>query len=481
MEEHAFHPLDYVSVLRRRKWWFITPLLLCLVGGGIAALVMPREYWSQAMIGVAAPKLSPDMLKGLSSLDAVERQRSVSQYLLSTAVLQRVAREEQLAPKGTPDDVASSLRKRVTINVDAPIGVSARAGDRGFDSFRLGYKDADPERTQRIANRLATVFVEENSKFNTERAENTSDVLRQQLTVSQQKLTKIGEELARKKQANMGRLPDQIDANIQMVNGLRQQLESISMQLNGEMNTLNMVETQLQQMRQGAAGSVIVPTSTVAAQGRIVQLQQQLAQARANGWTDKHPEVVSLQGEIAQAKSELAALKKDAGGAANQDLLQADPLYRQKLGERDAAKARINTLRVAESQARAQIARYQGAVAAAPMVEQDLQPIVREYELEQKNYADLKSKYDTALLQGDIARQQGGERFSVLYGAGRPVLVSVQPLRVMIMALVAGFVLGAGLVFGREFLDRSVYDVRALQDEFEIPVLGEIPRIHGAA
>jgi capsular polysaccharide biosynthesis protein len=38
-------------------------------------------------------------------------------------------------------------------------------------------------------------------------------------------------------------------------------------------------------------------------------------------------------------------------------------------------------------------------------------------------------------------------------------------------------VLGAGAALGREFLDRSVHDTRALQHEFEVPVLGEIPRI----
>ena len=36
-------------------------------------------------------------------------------------------------------------------------------------------------------------------------------------------------------------------------------------------------------------------------------------------------------------------------------------------------------------------------------------------------------------------------------------------------------------VIGREFLDRSVHDARALQNEFEVPVLGEIPRIHAVA
>jgi len=78
----------------------------------------------------------------------------------------------------------------------------------------------------------------------------------------------------------------------------------------------------------------------------------------------------------------------------------------------------------------------------------------------------------------DLARKQGGERFSVLYPANLPdEPFEPQPLKIMAMAIVAGFVLGAGAALGREFLDRSVHDSRALENEFEVPVLGEIPRI----
>jgi capsular polysaccharide biosynthesis protein len=52
-----------------------------------------------------------------------------------------------------------------------------------------------------------------------------------------------------------------------------------------------------------------------------------------------------------------------------------------------------------------------------------------------------------------------------------------KPLRVMLMALAAGLVLGGAGVVGREYLDRSVHDARGLRDEFELPVLAEIPRI----
>jgi capsular polysaccharide biosynthesis protein len=106
--------------------------------------------------------------------------------------------------------------------------------------------------------------------------------------------------------------------------------------------------------------------------------------------------------------------------------------------------------------------------------------VQREYALETTRYNDLKAKYDAALLQGDIARQQGGERFSILYAATRPERISPSPVKMLIMALAAGLMLGAALLVGREFLDRSVHDARALQSEFELPVLGEIPTIHRA-
>jgi capsular polysaccharide biosynthesis protein len=37
------------------------------------------------------------------------------------------------------------------------------------------------------------------------------------------------------------------------------------------------------------------------------------------------------------------------------------------------------------------------------------------------------------------------------------------------------------LAFGREYLDRSVHDVRTLRDEFDVVVLGEISHLEQAS
>jgi polysaccharide chain length determinant protein (PEP-CTERM system associated) len=480
MEERPFHPLDYLTVLQRRKWWLIVPIVASLAVGLVALKVLPKEFRSHAKIGVAAPTLSNDLLRGLSSLDAVERQRAVSQHLLGTTVLERVMREEQVLPDARPEDRAAWLRNRVTIEVEAPFGVSTRAADRGFDSFKLGFKDSEPARTQQIANKLARVFVEENSKYTTARAELTADVLGEQLKQSQDRLTELEGQLSAKKQKHMGRLPSMMDANLSMANGARLQLESISQQLRMEQQQLSLVESQLQQMRQGVGTAPLTSTATVAiqsTQGRLNLLQQQLTQARANGWTDKHPEVMTLQEEIKQARAELTGMKQDGN---HSEELKSDPIYVQKLAERDATMARLRSLRQGADQARAQISQFQSRVEAAPIVEQDLSSVQRDYDLERLRYADLKTKYDTALMQGNVARNQGVERFTILYAAGPAELISAPGYQVLALALIVGLVLGATLLIGREFLDRSVHDTRDLQSEFEIPVLGEIPRIQGA-
>ncbi len=479
-EERSFHPLDYLSVVQRRKWWLITPLVVCIVAGALLALLLPREYLSQATIGVAAPTLSQELLRGVSSMDKEERQRAISQQLLSPTVLQRVVREEKIAPERPVDETAAWLRGNVAQNISVPQPIGKADNTKGIDSFLLGYTDSDPQRAQRIANRLAYVFAEENSKRQIERSENTSEVLSQQLQSSQARLTKLENDLREKKQNYMGRLPAQVNANVQMVNGLRSQLESISTQMRGEQDRLSMVESQLEQMRQGGAGDAMTASGAAAVQTvqrRINELNQQLTQARANGYTEKHPEVISLQEEIKQARAELAVARK-ADPASRDELLGADPLYRQKVQERDAARLRINELRRSSTLVQSQIGQYQSRVDAAPMVEQELTSLEREYELEKLHYTDLNNRHQQAAVAEDLTRKQGGERYSVLYPATLPTSpLKPDQLRIMVMAIAAGLVLGAVAAIGREFLDRSVHDARALQTEFEVPVLGEIPRI----
>jgi succinoglycan biosynthesis transport protein ExoP len=483
MEQHSFHPLDYMAVVNRRKWWFVVPLLICIGAGAAAVALWPKKYLSRAAIAVISPSVSPDFFRGVSSMDPIERQRAVQQLLFSPSVLERVIRDEKINRSKPAADVAASLRDNLSKNIEVPIpiGLNGRPDpSRGIDFFYLGYTDKDPARAQAITNRVASVFVEENSKIQSERVQNTTEVLQQQLAESQVKLTDIENKLRTKKQAYIGRLPDQVGANVQMVNGARQQFESLSIQIRAEQDHLAMVEGQLDSMRQGVGVEGVTSSSMAAsqaAQKHLDDLQAELNADRAKGYLDKHPDIQRLQEEIKQAKADLVASKTQQP-ANREETLKTDPIYRGKVQERDLARIHLRELQNAAGNAQSQIGAYQSRVDSAPVAEQELASLNREYESEKKRYDDLSTSYRNARSAEDVNRKQGGERFSVLYPADLPSKpIEPQPLKIMALAVALGLVLGAATAVGREFLDRSVHDSLALQSEFEVPVLGEIPRI----
>ena len=478
MEQQSFHPLDYLSMLNRRKWWFIAPLVACVTLGALTVLVWPKRYVSKATIGIQSPTLSSELIRSGTVMDPAERQRAVQQLLL-----ERVIREERINPSKPPSEVAGSLRDNLAKNIEVPptLGLNGRPDPtRGIELFYIGYTDRDPARAQRITNRVAQVFVEENTRALTERAANSAEVLEQQVNESQMRLADLEGKLATKKKGFVGRLPEQIGANVQMANGARNQFESLSMQLRTEQDRLSMIESQIDQMRQGV-GAGAMTTSSIeaarAAQKHVEDLEAQLAQDRALGFTDKHPDVERLKREITQARADLVASKRDQ--PANRDeLLKADPIFRQKLEERDLTRLRIKELKNSAAIAERQIGEYQSRVEIGPVVEQELASLERDYNDEKTRFADLQTRLNNARVAEGVARKQGGERFSILYPATLPKdPIEPQPLKILAIALVAGLVLGVAGGVGREFLDRSVHDTRALQNEFEVPVLGEIPRI----
>jgi polysaccharide biosynthesis transport protein len=263
-----------------------------------------------------------------------------------------------------------------------------------------------------------------------------------------------------------------------MVAGLRQQQETTSMSLRSEQDRLAMIERQIEAMTQGTPDAPMARTGGGTAQERLVLLRQQLDEASTN-YTEKHPEIQRLRGEItateAQAKAEMTRPAAD-----RQPALNASPAYRQLLAEREATRLRIRDHERSIARASSEMSRYQGRVETAPMIEQQLSSVNREYEFEKTQYTNLAERHQSALLAEDLERRRAGEQFAVLYPAYLPSRPSSPNVpRLLLFAILGGVLVGGGLVFAREYVDRSVYDARVVHTEFELPILAEIPRIAG--
>jgi polysaccharide chain length determinant protein (PEP-CTERM system associated) len=482
MTERRLHPLEYVVVFKRRRQWFVIPLAICAAVGLLLALFLPPTYRSSATIAVQAPAVSPDLVPARAGLDRDERVRALTQQLRSPVVLERVAREEGLTAEQPIEEVTQRLLQGISVEIPKPLTKTDR--EPPLNSFEIVYRDNEPQVTQRLANRLANVFVDEHSRSREAQAEGTAEFLASQVRRSEERIASLENRLRTAKEMYMGQLPEQTGANLQTLAGVRQQLEATSNSLRAEQDRLALIERQMQAVRQGLYSTVAVTSPGVAVsttpQSRVVSLQRELSAARGK-YTDKHPEILYLEEELRAARAEVEALK-DQPESSREQLLASDPSYQQLQAERNMVQLRIRGLRRNEAQLQGDIARYQQRVEAAPRVEQELASLTREYELERANYKQLSEKHAAAVVQEQIARNRGGERFSVLNGAYLPdAPESPDRLRVLLVALGLGLALGGGLAFGREYLDWSVHDARLLEDEFEVPVLAEIPRIREAA
>ncbi|HUK33570.1 MAG TPA: Wzz/FepE/Etk N-terminal domain-containing protein, partial [Vicinamibacterales bacterium] len=206
MDNTHFSPLDYLSVIRRRRWWWIMPIALSIVVGALLVRYLPREYKASTTLGVTAPLVSPTIVSQVTPSDNFDRMRAIQQQLVSSPILSRVAREEQLADVG-------ALRAAIDIKVPDPVANTNEV--RRLDTFVVSYSDSDPVRAQRVADRLARVFVDENSKVRSERAEDTTMFINAQLAASQARITDLEMRLRKAKEAYMGQLPEQTGANLQ--------------------------------------------------------------------------------------------------------------------------------------------------------------------------------------------------------------------------------------------------------------------------
>src|SRR5919204_2577656 len=155
MEENRFHPLDYLSTLRRRKWWLIVPFVTCLAGGALLILLLPKEYTSSATMGVKAPAVSTELVHPTAPLDRDERIRSISLQLVSRSVLERVVRAEQPdLPAANMDGAVWTLRQRIAVSLPPQMAaMTPSEGGPRRDSFILSYADSTPERAQRVTQR----------------------------------------------------------------------------------------------------------------------------------------------------------------------------------------------------------------------------------------------------------------------------------------------------------------------------------------
>ena len=470
---------EYGAIIARRKWWILGPLFFGWLLVFISAWVLPATYTSESVILVEEQKVPKTFVEPNVQVDLSERVQSMTQQVLSRTRLLNLVQTLKLYPRyeNSPDDQWRLMREDIKMElVQAPPSAGKNQGE--LVAFKIDYDAPSPSIAQQVNAKLTSFFIDENVRASQEQSESTTLFLDSQARAAAQALADQEAKVRAFEAQHEGSLPQELQSNIQILNGLQAQLQSA---LNAreralqQQTYLNSLLNQYQNM--GTDNLVGAPPS----------LDQQLESERAalaglrSKYTEDHPDIKRLKDEIAR----LEKLKKDMGAEAKENLdsnaatpaqVAAMTPLMQVQSELKSNKQEIQSTEQKIQHIQAEAQEYQKRLAATPAVEAQMEDMLRDYQSQKAGYAALLSKKQSSALATSLERQQQGAQFRIIDPPSLPDKPSFPDrFKFSLAGLAVGLILAVLFGAGMEFVDDRIRSEQDLAEATNLPVLVEIP------
>jgi len=496
-----YDPEYYVFTLWRRKWLLVVPAIVTSVGMLAYSSSLPDRYRSEARVLVMPQQVPENYVRPTINSSLQERLQTMSQQILSRTRLERIIDEFGLYvdERGTRimEDIVQQMRDR-DIHLDIP-----RAKGKREDPtyFNVSFEATNPRTAMQVADRLASLFIQENVQDRSLVAQQTAAFLAAQLEDAGRKLTEQEQRLQAFRTANAGTLPTQVESNSQMMHATQAQLQGAIDTVNRYRDRQLVLEREIADLQTIAASAPPRPTpapQTTGPNGEPrpgMTAADQLAAARALlanlelRLKPGHPDVqrgrravaeLERKAEAEASNPALAALAAPATplpAAPAMSTNQLEQLSRLR-AEYESLGRRIDTATKDQERLDAQLATYRQRLEAVPSRESQLAQLTRDYETLQENYRKLLVKSQDAQVAADLERRQIGQQFRIIDSARLPERpFSPDRMRLNLMGAAAGVALGLALIVLLEYRDSSFRTRDDIVTVLALPVLAVVPRM----
>ena len=212
------YTLDEVARILLRRWWLILlPLMLGTAAGVLAYRWLPVQYQIRD-----ADHGHPSAGSGqLREIDCQQRTSRIAFGLLASRF--RVGRGWSESSR-----ISTSTRS-VAVPGRWKTSCSGCAGDIDVklegkeSSFRVSYVSPDPKTAQKVTERLAALYIEENLRDRENLADSTSKFLESQLQDAKRRLIEQEKKLEEYRRRYAGQLPSQLQGNLQALQSAQMQ------------------------------------------------------------------------------------------------------------------------------------------------------------------------------------------------------------------------------------------------------------------
>jgi uncharacterized protein involved in exopolysaccharide biosynthesis len=508
---------DYVSALRRRRGLLLGVALPIAVAGIVVALALPSFYRSEGLFEIEEAKLAsylPDASGNSRSVNQLDQYvASLTEKVLVDSRLTQLALDAQPYPELRADPLAAvaALREDVEVKmVKRKILDPATSRDREVISgFTIGYEHRDPQTAQRVAAWLTDAYAAANREQFRQRAASAAGFFSSEVERFNGRISTLEKKLADFKARNAGRLPDQSDVNMDLMDRADRDLDSVENQIRTLQRERVFLVQQYEQAQAGAGADNVRELEAEYARRLtqydenhpdVVSLRRQIEAARSGGsvdgqslqaqldaqrtilaasrqrYSEDHPDIRRIQRNIESLEARVAA-----GEGGGRIAVRRTPISVQLQTQINAIDTQVSGLQAQAMSLRAKLADYESRINTSPEVEREYQQITRELNIAREKYNELLNRQmDAELSESAIAGGRGDE-FRLMQAPGVPTKPSRPPrLAIAILALIAAALVGLTAAVVAESVDPTVRGTSDLRRILRVTPLAAIPEIETA-
>lgn len=517
------------GLLRRRKKGFLIPFLLIFLLASVIAFVLPPIYKSESKILIEGQQIPEEYVKTTITSFVEERLQSIEQQIMSRNKLLDIINQfglyQEMKDKRTTEEILAKMRKSIALKTISASIMNKRTGraNAATVAFTLSYEGEEPAKVQRVANALASLFLEEDLKRRTELATGTTDFLEQEAENIKDQIQLLENKIRAFKGEHIGELPEHNIVNLQGYERLERELDRIDTNINALEERRVYLQGQLAQVEPLTPVMIEGEKTMMNPKERLKRLRLELFSLQSTlsdkhpdirklkreiseleaqvGETDdsvekvrrlseltgelaalrgklgpKHPDVVKLSREVDMLANEVETLHTERATRAFSEEKPDNPLYINLMTQIASAEMQLKGYRENRNRVEKELREYQRKIENAPLVEQEYIELTRGYESAKLKYNEITSKLLTARVASGMEQTQRGERFTVIDPAGLPEK-PYKPNRLAIVLV--GFVLalgaGAGLAAAGEAMDHSIKTADEINEITGAPVFSSVP------
>jgi protein tyrosine kinase modulator len=491
-----YTPFEFAAMVWRRKWWLVVPTLVC----GYAALIVSSrlvdQYQSEMLIQIVPQRIPDNFVKPTVTMKTEDRINALHQQVTSRTELERMITEMNLYPaerKRLPmQDVVERMSGKIVVDV-----VKSQQDSRDAEAFYVRFTYADRDIATRVTERIGALFIDVNARDRGSLAEATNVFLESQLELARQRLETQDLKLKQFRERNSGRLPTQVEFNMQAIQAAQMQLQGQTQSIASDRDRKMYLERLYQDAQvEPVATPAPVPTTSAATDVTGAaggSAEQQLAaaldamarlQVRVKpghpDWDRAKRRVAELEKQVAEERAARAAGTASATSVVT--ITAAEQARRERLQEMRAEIERLDRqIQFKESElqrTQGAVRDYQTRIEQTPGVESESISIMRDYSTLQEEYKSLLAKSEQSRVAAELERRQVGESFRVLDPARPPLRpTGMRRLQFNALGLAFGFFVGLLSAAFLELKDTTIHRVNDVMDVFQLPVIAAIPAI----